>query len=218
MDDYHEFRKDHATEIEEWRQHWSPSYVSITHGGVTSGGTTTPSTPSTSTQVVPPPPFNPITEFFLRLKKNYQGVKMEKLRSLQKFERKISESLREAYIYMRQLIIVTQGVMEAQGIQFWYGILDKELRRKTCNVTLMSDDSPTLAHVFALSEKIKLNMVEERVVTSGFNRDIVIISRGQQSISQPHIYGGGSRGGQVRPQSGFGGTGAQRPLPSFASQ
>jgi hypothetical protein len=27
----------------------------------------------------------------------------------------------------------------------------------------MSDDSPTLAHVFALSEKIKLNMVEERV-------------------------------------------------------
>jgi hypothetical protein len=107
MSDYHEFRRDHATEIEEWRQHWSPSYVSITHGGVTSGGTTTPSTPSTSTQVVPPPPFNPITEFFLRLKKNYQGVKMEKLRSLQKFERKISESLREAYIYMRQLIIVT---------------------------------------------------------------------------------------------------------------
>jgi hypothetical protein len=49
MDDYHEFRKDHVTEIEEWRQHWSPSYVSITYGGVTSGGTITPSTPSTST-------------------------------------------------------------------------------------------------------------------------------------------------------------------------
>ncbi len=58
MDDYHEFRKDHATEIKEWRQHWSPSYVSITHGGVVNGGTTTPSTLSTSTQVVPPPPFN----------------------------------------------------------------------------------------------------------------------------------------------------------------
>jgi hypothetical protein len=71
MDDYHEFRKDHAIEIEAWRQHWSPSYVSITHGGVASGGTTTLSTPSTSTQVVPPPPFNPVTEFFLRLKKNY---------------------------------------------------------------------------------------------------------------------------------------------------
>ncbi len=33
-------------------------------------------------------------------------------------------------------------------------------------MTLMNDDSPTLAHVFVLSKKIKLNMVEERVVTS----------------------------------------------------
>jgi hypothetical protein len=39
----------------------------------------------------------------------------------------------------------------------------------------MSDDSPTLAQVFVLSEKIELNMVEEKVVTSGFSRDIVII-------------------------------------------
>jgi hypothetical protein len=82
MDDYHEFRKDHVAEIKVWRQHWSPSYVSITHGGVASGGTTTLSTFSTNTQVVPPLLFNLITEFFLRLKKNYQGVKMEKLRSL----------------------------------------------------------------------------------------------------------------------------------------
>ncbi len=74
MDDYYEFRKDHVTEIEEWRQHWSPSYVFITYDGVASGCTITPSTLSTSTQVVPPPPFNPITEFFLGLKQNYQGV------------------------------------------------------------------------------------------------------------------------------------------------
>ncbi len=46
-------------------------------------------------------------------------------------------------------------------------------------MTLMSDNSPTLAHVFPLSEKIELNMVEERVVTSGFNRDIITTSRGQ---------------------------------------
>jgi hypothetical protein len=100
MDDYHEFRRDHATKIEEWKQHWSPSYVSITHGGVASGDITTPSTPSTSTHVVPPPLFNPITEFFLKLKKNYQGVKTEKLRSLQEFERKNSESFCEAYTCM----------------------------------------------------------------------------------------------------------------------
>jgi hypothetical protein len=64
-------------------------------------------------------------------------------------------------------------------------------------VTLMSDDSPTLAHVFVLFEKIELNMVEEKVVTSGFSRDTTITSHGQQSTSQPHNGGGGSRGGQV---------------------
>jgi hypothetical protein len=47
----------------------------------------------------------------------------------------------------------------------------------------MNDDSPTLAHVFALSEKIKLNMVKERVVTSGFNRDTATTSRDN---SPPH--------------------------------
>jgi hypothetical protein len=46
-------------------------------------------------------------------------------------------------------------------------------------VILMSDDFPTLAHVFALSKKIELNMVEERVVTSGFSRDTTTISHGQ---------------------------------------
>jgi hypothetical protein len=183
MDDYHEFWKDYSDEIEVWRQHLSPSYVSITHGGVDNGGTITLSTPSISTHVVPPPPFNHVTELFLKLKKNYQGVKTEKLRNLQEFERKTSESLRKVYTHMQRLILATQGVTKAQAIQFWYGILDKELQRKVRDVTFMRDDSPTLAHVFALSEKIKLNMVEERVVTSGFNRDTATTSRGQQSTS-----------------------------------
>jgi hypothetical protein len=69
--------------------------------------------------------------------------------------------------------------MEAQAVQFWYGILEKELQQRARDVTFMSDDSPTLAHVFALFGKIELNMVEERVVTSGFNRDIVITFHGQ---------------------------------------
>ncbi len=46
-------------------------------------------------------------------------------------------------------------------------------------MTLMSDDSPTLVHVFALFEKIEFNMVEERVVTFGFNRDTTTIFCGQ---------------------------------------
>jgi hypothetical protein len=82
MDDYHEFWRDHVAEIKVWRQHWSPSYVSIIQGGVASGGITMLFTPSTSTQVVPPPPFNHVMKFFLSLKKNYQGVKTEKLKSL----------------------------------------------------------------------------------------------------------------------------------------
>jgi hypothetical protein len=107
MDDYHEFWRVHAIEIKEWRQHWYLSYVSITHGGVASGGITTSSTPNTSTQVIPPLPFNPVMELFLRLTKNYQGLKTEKLRSLQEFKRKTSESLRKAYTCMRRLIVVT---------------------------------------------------------------------------------------------------------------
>jgi hypothetical protein len=87
------------------------------------------------------------------------------------------------------------GVTKAQVVQFWYGILDKELRRRVHDVTLMSDNSPTLAHVFALSEKIKLNMVEERVVTSRFSKDTTITFRGQQSTSQPRSGGDGSCGG-----------------------
>jgi len=70
-------------------------------------------------------------------------------------------------------------VTKAQVVQFWYGILNKELRQRVCDVILMSDDSPTSAHVFVLSQKIKLNMVEEKVVTFGFNRDITITSCGQ---------------------------------------
>ncbi len=152
------------------------------------------SIPSTSTQVVPPPPFNHVTKFFLRLKKNYQGVKTEKLKSLQKFERKTSESLREPYTRMRQLIAITQGVTESQAVQFWYGILDKELRWKVHNVILMSDNSLTLAHVFVMSKKIELNMVEEKVLTSRFSKDIITTTfHGQQSTSQPRSGGGGSR-------------------------
>ena len=179
MDDYHEFRRDFDAEIESWRQYWSPGYVSITLGGVgaigasgADAGTPAKAVASTSTVggVTPPPPsFNPMTEFFLQLRKNYQGVRTDKLRSLTDFERKTSESLRKAYSRMRRLISVTQGVTEAQAVQCWYRILDRDLRRRVRDVTLMHDSSPTLAYVFALSEKIELNMAEERVVTVGFS-------------------------------------------------
>ncbi len=48
---------------------------------------------------------------------------------------------------------------------------------------IMSDDFPTLAHVFALSEKIELNMVEEKVVTFRFSKNTTTTSCGQWSTS-----------------------------------
>ncbi|PTQ28729.1 hypothetical protein MARPO_0156s0026, partial [Marchantia polymorpha] len=182
MDDYHEFGREYAVEIDAWRRHWSPIYMSIIQGGVgTSGGASDSITDdtsgagttsgavgvaSTSRETTGVPLFSPITEFFKSLRKNYQGVRTEKLRSLQEFERKTSESLREAYTRMRRLISVTHGVTKAQAVQYWYRILDRELRRRVRDATLLSDASPTLAYVFALSEKIELNTVEERVTAA----------------------------------------------------
>ncbi|PTQ38247.1 hypothetical protein MARPO_0052s0045 [Marchantia polymorpha] len=94
----------------------------------------------------------------------------------------------------------SSGVNEAQavltGIESW----TEGLRMRVCDATLMSDSSPTLAHVFALSEKIELNMVEERVMTSTFARDTTTTSRisHNTSPSRPMGGGGGSRGVHTR--------------------
>ncbi|BBN14385.1 hypothetical protein Mp_6g11220 [Marchantia polymorpha subsp. ruderalis] len=237
MDDYHEFGREYAVKIDAWRRHWSPNYTSITQGGVgtsggasgsiidgTSGAGTTSGAvgvASTSGETTGVPSFSPIPEFFKRLRKNYQGVRTEKLRSLQEFERKTGESLREAYTRMRRLISVTHGVTEAQAVQYWYRILDRELRRRVRDATLLSDASPTLAYVFALSEKIELNIVEERVVTSSFARDAATTSRVPQSTAQSRPFGGGSgggRGAQTRHQTAARDTGARALVPSFAGQ
>ena len=140
---------------------------STIEGGI--GPVERPQTPTTP--VVLPPGFNPVIEFFAQLARNYQGVRTEKLRSLQEFQRKAGESLREAFTRMRRLISVTQGVTEAQAVQFWYGILAKDVRRRVRDATLLQTTSPTLATVFALSERIELNIVEEQVVTVGFSRE-----------------------------------------------
>ncbi|BBN08134.1 hypothetical protein Mp_4g09160 [Marchantia polymorpha subsp. ruderalis] len=234
MDDYHEFGREYAVEIDAWRRHWSPNYTSITQGGVgTSGGASGSITDgtsgagttsgaigvaSTSGETTCVPSFSPIPEFFKRLRKNYQGVRTEKLRSLQEFERKTGESLRETYTRMRRLISVTHGVTEAQAVQYWYRILDKELRRRVRDATLLSDASPTLVYVFALSEKIELNIVEERVVTSSFARDAATTSRVPQSTAQSRPFSGGGRGAQTRHQTAARDTGARALVPSFAGQ
>jgi hypothetical protein len=56
--------------------------------------------------------------------------------------------------------MMTQGVMETQVVQFWYGILDKELRHQVWDAMLFQLTQPTLTNVFQLSKRIKMNMVE----------------------------------------------------------
>jgi len=41
MNDYHEFKRAHEIQIEEWRLYWSFNYVSITKGIVAPNGATT---------------------------------------------------------------------------------------------------------------------------------------------------------------------------------
>ena len=86
MDDWREFSRQYPADIEAWRAHYSPDYVSLTLGGsVTPSGTQTYQTPRvrqqavgtsggsggiTQTAVVAPT-FNPIVEFFKVLAKSY---------------------------------------------------------------------------------------------------------------------------------------------------
>jgi hypothetical protein len=44
--------------------------------------------------------------------------------------------------------MVTQSVIEAQAIQFWYGILNKELKHQVRDAILLQHAQPTLANVF----------------------------------------------------------------------
>jgi hypothetical protein len=64
----------------------------------------------------------------------------------------------------------------------------KSLDVKFQNAILLQPTQPTLANVFQLLEKIEMNMVEEHMVTLGFNKDNPRNSPtplGQQSWSQP---------------------------------
>jgi hypothetical protein len=103
MDDWREFFQLNAMEIELRRAYCSPDYVPLTlegHVAATTpsnsgvdqkpqaqqqAGGNTAGVAQTSTAA---PTFNPIVEFFKVLAKSYQGVRVDKLKSLQDFQRK----------------------------------------------------------------------------------------------------------------------------------
>jgi hypothetical protein len=66
--------------------------------------------------------------------------------------------------------MVTQGVIEAQVVQVWYGILN-ELRHRMQDAILLQHAQPTLASVFQLLKRIEMNMVVKWVITLGFNKE-----------------------------------------------
>jgi hypothetical protein len=60
------------------------------------------------------------------------------------------------------LISATHGVTEQQAVQHWYSILDKELKTLVRNEALRLDEPPTLRFVFETSERIEINLLEEK--------------------------------------------------------
>jgi hypothetical protein len=65
------------------------------------------------------------------------------------------------------LILATHGVTEQQAVQYWYNILDKELKTLVRNEALRLGAPPTLRFVFKTSEQSEINLLEEKA-TMGF--------------------------------------------------
>jgi hypothetical protein len=54
---------------------------------------------------------------------------------------------------------MTQGIMKAQVIQYWYKILDHEFEKKLCKAILLELTQSTLLKF--LTKQIELNMLKE---------------------------------------------------------
>jgi hypothetical protein len=93
------------------------------------------------------------------------------MKALRTFARGGDESLQEAHARLRRLISATHGVTEHQAVQHWYSILDKELKTSVRNEALRLDEPPTLRFVFETSERIEINLLEEKVAMGFLKRE-----------------------------------------------
>jgi hypothetical protein len=93
------------------------------------------------------------------------------MKALRTFARGGDESLREAHVRLRRLISATHGVTEQQAVQHWYSILDKELKTLVRNEALRLDEPPTLRFVFETSERIEINLLEEKAAMGFLKRE-----------------------------------------------
>jgi hypothetical protein len=69
------------------------------------------------------------------------------------------------------LISATHGVTEQQVVQHWYSILDKELKTLVCNEALRLEEPPTLRFIFETSERIEINLLEEKAMMGFLKRE-----------------------------------------------
>jgi hypothetical protein len=116
--DYEEFEAAHFTEIVAWRNYYASDYADVFGGASRVVG---PSSTSKNKEkkeegkseekeqkprdVVNPPPFNPMSQFFIQLGRDYQGQRADKMKALSTFARGGDESLREAHARLRRLIL-----------------------------------------------------------------------------------------------------------------
>jgi hypothetical protein len=93
------------------------------------------------------------------------------MKALRTFARGNDESLREAHARLRRLITATHGVTEQQAVQHWYSILDKELKTLVRNEALRMGEPPSLRFVFETSERIEINLLEEKAAMGFLKRE-----------------------------------------------
>jgi hypothetical protein len=117
--DYGEFEAANFTAVVAWRNFYAPNYSDVFGGNPTAASTSgkdkDKKEEETDRSIAEgqPPPFNPTAEFFLRLFRDYQGQRADKMKALRTFARGGDESLREAHARLRSLITATHGVTDS---------------------------------------------------------------------------------------------------------
>jgi hypothetical protein len=175
--DYGEFEAANFIVVVAWRDFCSPNYTDVLGrnpkaASISDKGKDKKEEETDKSEAEgQPPPFNPTTEFFLRLFQDYQGQRADKMKALRTFARGGDESLREAHTRLKRLITATHGVTEQQAVQHWYNILDKELKTLVRNEALQLGEPPSLRFVFETSERIEINMLEEKAAMDFLKRE-----------------------------------------------
>jgi hypothetical protein len=170
--DYGEFEAANFTAVVAWRDFYALNYTDVFGGNPTAASTSGKGKDKKEEEIDmfvaegQPPPFNPTAEFFLRFFRDYQGQRADKMKALRIFVKGGDESLREAHARLRRLITATHGVTEQQAVQHWYIILDKELKTLVYNEALRMGETPSLRFVFETSERIEINLLEEKAAMS----------------------------------------------------